>query len=377
MSPARQYAVLVAGGGVAGISTALALAREGMSVCVLERTRYEQWRPGETLSPLAHAELSRLGVSLSERGEDFIPSHGIEAAWGSEQPRFHSFITNPYGEGWHVDRQRLDALLARQAEAHGVPLLRLTSAMKLEREQGRWRVHAQTASGEVELTCEAVVDATGRASSVARQCGARRYRVDALCSVSAVLEQPEGMAQTLLVESTPLGWWYAAPLPGRRVIVSLLSDTDLLTRAGALRPAGWCALLSATRHLQARVGTPPESLLFHIRPCETSSLERSGGERWVAVGDAASGLDPLSSGGILKALRSGRQAAEALRSALGGDDTAIPRYAEAQSSGFTQYLTARLGHYATEQRWPDAPFWQRRMEASAASAKLQTERAIP
>jgi flavin-dependent dehydrogenase len=361
MSLARPYAVVVVGGGVAGTSTALTLARAGLSVCVLERTRYEQWRPGETLSPLAHAELQRLGVPLAESGEELLPSHGIEAAWGSEQPRFHSFITNPYGGGWHVDRQRFDALLSRHAEAHQVTLLRLTSAVRLEHGPGTWRVHAQGPQGEpLSLTCDAVVDATGRASLLARQRGVRGHRVDALCSVSALLDRPPDMERTLLVESTPLGWWYAAPLPGNRLLVSLLSDTDLLMRAGALRPPGWSALLSATRHLRERVGTLPEQPRLHVRPCETSYLERSAGERWVAVGDAASVLDPLSSGGILKALRSGRQAAEALQAALGGDRTALPRYAEARSSEFARYLEARHDHYATERRWADEPFWHRR-----------------
>ncbi|QRK08855.1 FAD-dependent oxidoreductase [Archangium violaceum] len=368
MSSTHQYAVIVVGGGVAGTTTALSLAREGIPVCVLERTQYNQWRPGETLSPLAHAELLRLGVPLPESGEDFIPSHGIEAAWGSEHPQFHSFMTNPYGGGWHMDRQRFDALLAWHAEEHQVPILRLTSAVHVERGPGSWHVHASSPSGELALTCELVVDATGRASSIARQCGVRRNKVDALCSVSVVLAQPAGMEQTLLVESTPLGWWYTAPLPGQRVIVSLLSDADLLALAGALRPSGWRELLSATRYIRERVGTPPEELRLHVRPCETSSLEHSGGERWLAVGDAASGLDPLSSGGILEALRSARRAAEALGATLGGDGTAPLHYAEAQASEFARYLEARLGHYAIERRWPDEPFWRRRMEEPTATA---------
>ena len=361
MSPARPYAVVVVGGGVAGTSAALTLARAGLSVCVLERTRYEQWRPGETLSPLVHAEFQRLGVPLPESDGECIPSHGIEAAWGSEQPRFHSFITNPYGGGWHVDRQRFDALLSRHAEEHGVTVLRHTSAVRLEPEPGTWRVHAEDPRAEpLVLTCDAVVDATGRASHLARQCGARRHKVDALCSVSALLAMPPGMEQTLLVESTALGWWYAAPLPGHRVLVSLLSDADLLTRAGAFRPSGWSMLLSATRHLRERVGPLRETPRLHVRPCETSGLEPCAGERWVAVGDAASALDPLSSGGILKALRSVRQGAEALQALLGGDGTATSRYARAQASEFARYLTARHDHYATEQRWADSPFWRRR-----------------
>ncbi|HEX7637975.1 MAG TPA: FAD-dependent oxidoreductase, partial [Burkholderiaceae bacterium] len=43
--------VLVLGGGPAGCATALCLARQGHRVAVVERTRYEAPRVGETLSP--------------------------------------------------------------------------------------------------------------------------------------------------------------------------------------------------------------------------------------------------------------------------------------------------------------------------------------
>ena len=47
----RRADVIVVGGGPAGCSTALALARTGIAVTILERSRYEAFRVGETLPP--------------------------------------------------------------------------------------------------------------------------------------------------------------------------------------------------------------------------------------------------------------------------------------------------------------------------------------
>jgi flavin-dependent dehydrogenase len=364
--PRASYDVVVMGGGVAGLSAALTLVRAGVSVCVLERTDYSPWRPGETLSPVAFAELQQLLAPEPLETEDFLESHGLEATWGSERPHHHSFLANPYGSGWHVERRHLDAMLARRVQSLQVPLWRSTCVTHLEREGQGWRVRARMPQGPVELRCAALVDATGRSAQVARWQGVRRHDWDGLCSVSTVIDRPPGFqAQHLVVEAAPQGWWYAAPLPEGRLILSLLSDVDVLQRHGALRPAGWSALFSTTRHLSERVGGLAAVSRLHLRRCETSRLEQVAGAGWVAVGDAAAMWDPLSSSGILKGLRTGCAAARALCAALRGNSGALEDYARQQAEEFSRYLSARQAHYTLEQRWAGEDFWRRRLDAPA------------
>ncbi len=352
------------GGGVGGTSAAVTLVRAGVSVCVLERTDYSPWRPGETLSPAAHAELRQFLAPEPLETEGFLVSYGLEANWGSERPHHHAFLTNPYGCGWHVERRRLDLQLARHARALQVPLWERSCVTHLEREGSGWRVEATTPEGPLELRCEALVDATGRSAQVARHCGVGRREEDGLCSVSAIIDRPSSHTEHLLrVEATPLGWWYAAPLPENRFILTLLSDVDVLEHHDAFRPAGWSALFASTRHLAGRLGELPEVRRLHVRRCETSRLERAAGEGWAAVGDAAAMWDPLSSSGILKALRTGRAAAEALCSTLGGDSGALERYADERAEEFSRYLSMRQANYALEQRWAGEDFWRRRLGA--------------
>jgi flavin-dependent dehydrogenase len=82
------------------------------------------------------------------------------------------------------------------------------------------------------------------------------------------------------------------------------------------------------------------------------------GDGWVAVGDAASTIDPLSSQGILYAMTSGLAAANALLDANPAE--ALKRYASALADRFHKDLTTRAHFCRRERRWSDRPFWQRR-----------------
>jgi flavin-dependent dehydrogenase len=81
---------------------------------------------------------------------------------------------------------------------------------------------------------------------------------------------------------------------------------------------------------------------------------------WLAAGDASISFDPLSAQGLLHALFSGLAAAEVAHFCLAGDDDAVPRYTRLMNSIHQAYQRRLDFYYASETRWPSAPFWQRR-----------------
>ena len=81
------------------------------------------------------------------------------------------------------------------------------------------------------------------------------------------------------------------------------------------------------------------------------------------MGDAASTIDPLSSQGILYAMTTGINAAEAL---LDADRVgALARFARAITARFRNDLATRAYFCRRERRWPDSPFWRRRTGPAA------------
>jgi flavin-dependent dehydrogenase len=72
-------------------------------------------------------------------------------------------------------------------------------------------------------------------------------------------------------------------------------------------------------------------------------------------------FDPLSSEGITKGLVAGRKAALVAAALCEGDRSAAQSYCDEISKEFARYMATRHRYYAAERRWPDAPFWRRRL----------------
>ena len=94
----------------------------------------------------------------------------------------------------------------------------------------------------------------------------------------------------------------------------------------------------------------------------SSILSAVIGERWLAVGDAASCYDPISAAGITKALMQGEKAGKAVATLMiKGTDDELKNYQTGTFNDFTAFARMRAMHYDNEKRFKDAPFWRRRL----------------
>lgn len=365
MSSPRTCDVLVAGGGPAGASLALRLARAGCSVILLERGAFDRFRMGESLPPAAADRVRKLGLwdaFLQTRPE---PVYGIQSAWGSEELQSSTFLGNPLLNGWHLDRPRFDAMLNVAAEEAGAHVLRQTRARYFESTaQGHWLVTASSQQEDWPIDCRFLVDATGRSAHVSRRLGIGRHQIDSLLGIAALFEEPSsGAPLPSRIEAHPLGWWYSAGLPGGRVIAIFFTDSDLSAGHGLTRPVEWSRLLRQSHHTNARLKgcTPPAAL--QVFPAASHRLDRAAGDSWLALGDALIGRDPLSSSGIDFALASAERASRVLCARANGAPDSADAYNAEVRSDFASYLQQRRAYYAMERRWPNALFWERRQIA--------------
>jgi flavin-dependent dehydrogenase len=93
----------------------------------------------------------------------------------------------------------------------------------------------------------------------------------------------------------------------------------------------------------------------------SSRLDRFGGDGWLAVGDAASTFDPVSSHGVFKALRSGILASYAVLDRLDGKAGWLDKYTLLHAREFDEYRKTWAAVYRREVRWPNETFWSRRI----------------
>ena len=277
--------VVVLGGGPAGTATALALALGGHSTVVVERSGYEGERGGETLPPAVKHLLGSFGIWDRFVEQGHLPSFGVVSAWGDAERHENESILNPYGAGWNIRRAAFDAWLADVAQEAGVRCLRQARLTSLGRNPGTgWRVDVACAECNVQLRARVLVDATGRASTVARRLGAARLTSDRLIGCIAFYDGnlPDSEAGHTLLEAAENGWWYSARLPDGRLVVAYMTDADL--HASARKPCTglWGRELHRSRYTSRRLDRRALIAGPSIVAANSSRLDAAAGRAWLA-----------------------------------------------------------------------------------------------
>jgi flavin-dependent dehydrogenase len=267
--------------------------------------------------------------------------------WGGDRLHTWEQLRNPHGNGWYIERHRLEAMLRDAAVDAGARLVP-ASVRRVQRRAGAVRLFLDDAT---EVDARSIVDATGRSAAGARRLGARRVQHDRLIGLAWRHEaEPD---QASLVESVPEGWWFSAPTAAGMIVI-LFGDADLVDWRSASHR--YPELLDQAPHTRARVAAAGPMDGPTLVSASTSVLRPTRGPGWIAVGDAAATYDPLASYGILHSLITGWEAAAAI-----AQDEAIA-YEQRERERFDEHLRQRCAQYEAEQRWGGAAFWRRRSQ---------------
>ncbi|AKT42099.1 NAD(P)/FAD-dependent oxidoreductase [Chondromyces crocatus] len=373
----RHHEVVIAGGGPAGAAAAIVLARAGRDVLLVDAAAEGAFRVGEALPPAARPLLRDLGVLERVEADGHLRCHGNVSAWGDVALRGTDFLFGVNGAGWHVDRARFDASLRVAARDVGAEVLGRARIGDVERAPGGgFALRVVEGEEALTLSCDALIDATGRSSAVARRLGASRSQEDALVAFFVRFRsRGEAMwgASTLadrdgrtLIEAERAGWWYSARVPSGERVVAFLTDPDLADRKVLLSEEGFGARVRETRAVQEVLARHGYVMGGRPRGIDAGSarLDRFGGEGWLAVGDAALSFDPLSSQGMMNALYTGLRAGEALLAWRSGDGGGVARYLARLEAIHAAYRENLALFYGQERRWVGGAFWQRRVRMS-------------
>jgi 2-polyprenyl-6-methoxyphenol hydroxylase-like FAD-dependent oxidoreductase len=325
----QRYDVVVVGARCAGAATAMLLARQGLSVLLVERDRHG----ADTLSTLALMragvlELSRWGLVDRLRAAGTPPITSTSFIYGDET------ITVPIKSRNGVDalfaprRTLVDALLADAALDSGADVVYGARLVDLERaSDGRviGAVIEERGGGVRRVGAGIVIGADGLWSTVVRLVGTATYR-EGRHACGVVYTFWPGL------ENARSRWYYrpgvavgAIPTNGGDACVFVATPqarfhaeirTDM--EAGYRRVLAECA-----PELAAEVAAKTPSERLRGFPGQPGLMRQSHGPGWALVGDAGYFKDPITAHGISDALRD----ADLLARAVGrGSDRALAEY---------------------------------------------------
>src|SRR5919197_2224260 len=292
--------VLVVGGGIGGLATAIARARDGHEPLVFERaSALEAVGAGIALSPNAVAALERLGVADEVRRRGHAPRHALVL-----NRRGRVLGELPYAErGWEMLGVHRAALQEALVAALPERALRLGRAgIGFELLDGRVRI--QLAGGGVEEG-EALIGADGIHSVVrAGLFGDSELRYSGHAASRAVTERLPTVSEDRFSESWGPGARFGlVPIGGRRLYWFVAEDA----LDGAPPPEATLA------HLRRRFADWHDPIPAVLDATDESSLSRTfvydrrpskqwGKGRVTLVGDAAHPMTPNLGQGAAQAL---------------------------------------------------------------------------
>ncbi len=293
--------VVVVGGGPGGSACAIACARVGLSVVLVESCAGPRDRPGETLAPGIEPLLDQLGVLERVNAANFLRPTGIWVHWGEER-RFQAFGEDARGPwlGYQAWRADFDTLLLEEARVAGVTVHQPCRVGAPLQEDGRV-VGLSTNRGPIRARY--VVDAAGGRHWLARHLGLEvtRRSPRLFARYGYVTGEPEELREVPRLCAHKTGWTWSA-----RVRPNLYAWTRLEIDEG-------CAEGD-------RLDVPPPELqgLPAMGPTRRVDVtwrlvSDCAGPGYFLVGDAACVLDPASSHGVLKAVMTGLMAAHCMQ----------------------------------------------------------------
>ena len=384
----RADAVVI-GGGPGGSTAATMMARQGLSVILLERETFPRDHVGESLLPASIPVLAELGVLPAVQQAGFLPKYGATMVWGRENEPWSWYFreTNRrYPHSYQVWRPQFDQLLLDNARVSGVDVREGHQVRSVEFSDGESSggssriqygagVHYRAQNGragdgrEGVVHARFVVDASGSGALLSRQLGLRSWdpffqnlAVYGYFTGGKALPPPD--QTNIFIESYAQGWLWSIPLHTGQTGVGAVVDSQAGQKGITGRGVGrfFSEQITQAPHTSellrdAQLVSGP----FVVKDWSYSS-QPVVGENYILVGDAACFVDPLFSSGVHLALMSGVLAAAYVTSALKDATLAQAAKTVYQELYFQEYSHFRelAKLFYSSNRTVDSYFWEAR-----------------
>jgi flavin-dependent dehydrogenase len=321
----ENYDVAIIGGGPAGSTAAILLAKSGRKVIVLERDKFPRFHIGESLLPFSMGTFTRLGLEEKLRA-GFAEKFGGEIAEAGGEKATKFYFKDGFGartdRSYQVLRSDFDKMLLDHARESGAEVCEETSVDDVSFNADTCQLTITQRDGEkLALRASYVVDASGRNSVIGTKFKLKKsyehLKKLSLFAHYEGLERESGIDGTLTrMVRTLRSWFWVIPLKGDRTSIGIVLEAEDFKDSKLSPEEFFERALAEQPLLRDRIGDGRRVSQVYSAADFSFRNTKLAGDRWLLAGDAAGFIDPVFSSGVFLAIFAGEKAADVLHEAL-------------------------------------------------------------